>query len=239
AGLDRMVLMNQLAIQDLVAFGAALLQPEDDLTLATVLKSPLIGFDEDQLFRLAAGRKGRLWPELLRRADEEVEFQPAVELLRHFMARADFLRPYELYAELLGPWGGRRNLLHRLGSEAADPVEEFLTRALAYEREHAASLQGFLSWLADGEIEIKRELDRGQGMVRILTVHGAKGLQAPVVILPDTTQVPNAKRPLLWRSQDDLCLWVPIKKHDGRVTQAARQAAERAEDEEQRRLLYV
>jgi ATP-dependent helicase/nuclease subunit A len=239
AGLDRMVLMNQLAVQDLVAFGAALLHPEDDLTLATVLKSPLVGLDEDQLFRLAAGRDGRLWPALLRRAEEEAEFRPAADLLKHFMARADFLRPYELYAELLGPKGGRRNLLRRLGSEAADPIEEFITRALAYEREHAASLQGFLAWLADGEIEIKRELDRGQGMVRILTVHGAKGLQAPVVFLPDTTQLPNAKRPLLWRPEDDLCLWVPVKKHDGRVTQLARGAAERAEAEEYRRLLYV
>ncbi len=239
AGLDRMVLMNQLAVQDLVAFGAVLLHPEDDLTLATVLKSPLVGLDEDQLFRLAAGREGRLWATLLRRADAEAEFRPAADLLRHFMSRADFLRPHKLYAELLGPKGGRRNLLRRLGSEAADPIEEFLTRALAYEREHAASLQGFLAWLADGEIEIKRELDRGQGVVRILTVHGAKGLQAPVVILPDTTQLPNAKRPLLWRPEDDLCLWVPIKKHDGRVTQQARAAAERAEAEEHRRLLYV
>ena len=129
--------------------------------------------------------------------------------------------------------------MRRLGSEAADPIEEFLTRALAYEREHAASLQGFLAWLAEGDIEIKRELDRGQGMVRILTVHGAKGLQAPVVILPDTTQLPNAKRPLLWRPQDDLCLRVPVKKHDGQVTQEARATAERAEAEEYRRLLYV
>ncbi len=239
AGLDRMVLMKQLAIEDLVAFGAALLHPEDDLNLAAVLKSPLIGLDEDQLFRLAAGRQGRLWPALVRRAGSEAEFRPAAALLSHFLSRADFLRPFELYAELLGPRGGRRRLLQRLGPDAADPIEEFLTRALSFERDHAASLQGFLAWLADGEIEIKRELDRGQGMVRIMTVHGAKGLQAPVVILPDTTQLPQHNRPLLWRGQDDLCFWVPVKKHDSAVTREAREAAERAEAEEQRRLLYV
>ncbi len=239
AGLDRMVLMKQLAIEDLVAFGAALLHPEDDLTLAAVLKSPLIGLDEDQLFRLAAGRQGRLWPALIRRAQSEAEFRPAAALLSHFLARADYLRPYELYAELLGRRGGRRRLLQRLGPDAADPIEEFLTRALAFERDHAASLQGFLAWLADGEIEIKRELDRGLGLVRIMTVHGAKGLQAPVVILPDTTQLPNHNRPLLWRAEDGLCFWVPVKKHDGAVTRAARAAAERAEAEEHRRLLYV
>ncbi|HSD35570.1 MAG TPA: double-strand break repair helicase AddA, partial [Alphaproteobacteria bacterium] len=240
AGLDRMVLMNQLAVQDLVAFGHALLHPEDDLTLATVLKSPLIGLDEDQLFRLAAGREGsRLWATLRRRAASDRDFAPALELLLRFGARADFARPFELYAELLGPCGGRRRLIERLGPEAADPIEEFLTRALAYEREHAASLQGFLAWLGDGRIEIKRELDRGEGMVRIMTVHGAKGLQAPVVILPDTTQLPTAKRSLLWRGEDDLCFWIPEKKQDGEVTRATRALADRAEAEEHRRLLYV
>ncbi len=239
AGLDRMVLMKQLAIQDLAAFGEALLHPQDDLTLATVLKGPLIGLNEDQLFKLAAGRAGRLWPALLAGAENEPEFEAAAGLFRHFLARSDFMRPFELYAELLGPYGGRRNLLERLGPEAGDPIEEFLTRALAYEREHAASLQGFLAWLAGGEIEIKRELDRGLGQVRIMTVHGAKGLQAPVVILPDTSQLPTQKRPLLWRRQDDLCLWAPSKKQDGAVTGAARAAAEQADEEEYRRLLYV
>jgi ATP-dependent helicase/nuclease subunit A len=238
AGLDRMVLMNQLAIQDLVAFGDALLNPDDDLTLASVLKSPLVGLDEDQLFRLAADRKGKLWPALRARA-AEAEFEPAVTLLSHFLARADFLRPFELYAELLGPFGGRRKLLERLGPEAADPIEEFLGRALAFEREHAGALQGFLAWLAGGDIVVKRELDRGLGQVRIMTVHGAKGLQAPIVILPDTTQQVAETRRLLWRRQDDLCLWVPIKKMDGEVTGLARAEADRAEEEEYRRLLYV
>jgi ATP-dependent helicase/nuclease subunit A len=239
AGLDRMVLMNQLAIQDLVAFGEALLNPADDLTLAAVLKSPLIGLDEDQLFRLAAGRQGKLWPALRARAETEPEFEPAAELFKHFLGRADFLRPFELYAELLGPFGGRRKLLERLGPEAADPIEEFQVRALAFEREHAGALQGFLAWLAGGEIVVKRELDRGLGQVRIMTVHGAKGLQAPIVILPDTTQQVSETRRLLWRRQDDLCLWVPIKKMDGTVTGLARAEAERADEEEYRRLLYV
>ncbi|MDF2763655.1 MAG: helicase, UvrD [Rhodospirillales bacterium] len=239
AGLDRMVLMDQLAIQDLVAFGEALLNPDDDLKLASVLKSPLIGLDEDQLFQLAAGRTGKLWAELRTRAETEAEFRPAADLLRHFLRRTDFLRPFELYAELLGPRGGRRKLLERLGPEAADPIEEFQVRALAFEREHAASLQGFLAWLAGGDITVKRELDRGLGQVRIMTVHGAKGLQAPIVILPDTTQLPQERRSLLWRKADDLCLWVPVKKLDGEVTRAARAEAARADDEEYRRLLYV
>jgi ATP-dependent helicase/nuclease subunit A len=173
------------------------------------------------------------------RAEDDPAFTPAVKLLSHFLARADYLRPFELYAELLGPFGGRRKLLERLGPEAADPIEEFQVRALAFEREHAGALQGFLAWLAGGDIVVKRELDRGLGQVRILTVHGAKGLQAPIVILPDTTQQVNETRRLLWRRQDDLCLWVPIKKMDGAVTGLARAEAERAEEEEYRRLLYV
>src|SRR3546814_5568783 len=67
-------------------------------------------------------------------------------------------------------------------------------------RVHVPSLQGFLHWLAAGAVEIKRDLDAGaRGEVRIMTVHGAKGLQAPIVFLPDTLQVPQPRGGLLWR----------------------------------------
>ena len=118
--------------------------------------------------------------------------------------------PYELYAEILGAEGGRRALLERLGTEAEDPVEEFLGLALAYEREHVPSLQGFLRWLVAGDTEVKRDFGaRQRDEVRILTVHGAKGLEAPVVFLPDTMQLPNQPDTLLWTERDELPLWCP------------------------------
>ena len=144
--------------------------------------------------------------------------RPVVERLSSLLARADFIPPYELYAEILGAGGGRRALLARLGAEAEDPVEEFLGLALAYEREHAPSLQGFLHWLAAGETEVKRDFGaRQRDEVRILTVHGAKGLEAPVVFLPDTMQLPNAPDTLLWAEQGGLPLWCPPRGICGAV----------------------
>ena len=248
AGVDRMVLTDQLAVMDLIALGRCLLLPEDDLTLATVLKGPIVGLDEDRLFDLAHDRAGTLWAALRDRAGGDPALAAAHRLLAGLQARADFVRPFELYAEVLGPGRGRERLLARLGPDANDPIEEFLNLALLYEREQVPSLEGFLHWLEAGAQEVKRDLEDGQDVVRVMTVHGAKGLQAPVVFLPDTLQVPQDTRGLLWpegrpeggrADKDTLLLWPLRKGYDGPVAAAARAAARRAQEQEYRRLLYV
>ena len=239
AGVDRMRLTEQLAVEDMIALGNFLLLPEDDLTLATVLKGPLFGFDEERLFALAHGREGRLWRELLRRGDEHPLYAQARDALTELLAHADFVPPYELFAEILGTRGGRRRLLARLGPEAEDALDEFLEAALAFEADHPPSLQGFLHWLVAGEAEVKRDLDQGMGEVRVLTVHGAKGLEAPIVILPDTTSMPNQVDPLQW-VEGGLPLWLIGGAHAlVPLAGQARFDAERRRDQEYRRLLYV
>jgi ATP-dependent helicase/nuclease subunit A len=239
AGVDRMRLGEQLAVMDLIAFGRFLLLPDDDLNLAVLLKSPLVGLDDNALEALAAHRGDRrMWTELKRRP----EFEAQHRLLSEALAKADFLPPYELYADLLNRGEGRLKLLARLGPDAADPIEEFMSLALAYEREHVPSLQGFLHWLGRDDIEIKRESDPGgPGQVRIMTVHGAKGLQAPIVFLPDTVYMPTKTARLLWLDdgKNELPLWSPRTGDDDPVAAAARVRAETARDEEGRRLLYV
>jgi ATP-dependent helicase/nuclease subunit A len=164
-------------------------------------------------------------------------------MLSDLLALADFVPPYELYADLLGRRGGRRALLARLGPDAADPVDEFLNLALAYERNHVPSLQGFLQWLGSGAVEIKRDLDQETGgQVRIMTVHGAKGLEAPIVFLPDTMQTPRQTARLLWIDDNaggTLPLWSPRTGFDDTRTGGAREGRQRLEAEEQNRLLYV
>ncbi|MEM7226354.1 MAG: double-strand break repair helicase AddA [Pseudomonadota bacterium] len=243
AGVDRMVLSEQLAVMDLVALGRVLRLPEDDMGLACVLKGPLIGLSEEDLFTLAHGREGTLWQALERAARGSERFAEAYQRLVELRGRADRQRPYELYGELLGRDGGRRQLLGRLGPEANDPIDEFLAQALAYERAHLPSLEGFLHWLEIGEQSIKRDMEHGGNVVRVMTVHGAKGLQAPLVILPDTLQVPQAARGLFWiegdQPDDQLALWPLRKDYDGILASAARQAAAAAQADEYRRLLYV
>jgi ATP-dependent helicase/nuclease subunit A len=241
AGADRLILTEQLAVQDLVALGRFLLLPEDDLTLAAVLKSPLFDIDEETLFELCYARdQESLWNRLRARAGACASLRHATDRLTAWLARADFVPPYELYAEILGAEGGRQALLHRLGPEAEDPVEEFLGLALAYEREHVPSLQGFLRWLTVAETEVKRDFAaHPRDEVRILTVHGAKGLEAPVVFLPDTIATPDQKVTLLWSKHDELPLWKPPGDHAAPLYVSEKSAWRDRQLQEYRRLLYV
>jgi ATP-dependent helicase/nuclease subunit A len=238
AGVDRMYLADQLAIEDMLALANFLLLPEDDLTLACVLKGPLYGFTEEMLFELAWKREGNLWNELRRRSSDRPEFAAASADLAELLGMVDYVPPYELFAEVLGARGGRRKLLARLGPEAGDPLDELLAACLAYERGHGVSLQGFLHWLVLGELDVKRDLnnDSGRDEVRVITVHGAKGLEAPVVFLPDTLQIPKTSPQLVW-SETGMPLW--LKRGDAEAAMRARAESNLKRDQEYRRLLYV
>ena len=243
AGVDRMVLTEQLAVMDLMALGDFLLLPGDDLTLAALLKGPFIGFSEEQLFDLAWRRgDASLWPTLVRRARENKDFARAHGLLSALLAQADFVPPFEFYGQFLGAGGGRRALLRRLGAEAGDPIDEFLATALAYERSHPPSLQGFLHWLRAAQSQLKRDPEQARNEVRVMTVHGAKGLQAPIVFLPDTMSLPRDRRTVLWAADEAgraVPLWPGRRGHEEPVSQTARAHARRRDMAEYRRLLYV
>jgi ATP-dependent helicase/nuclease subunit A len=248
AGSDRLVLTDQIAVQDLMALGDVLMLPEDDLALAALLKSPLIGLDDDHLVALAPGRQGSLWRELTGRAPTDPRLEEAVRRLQRWRARADEVPPFELYAGLLDAEGGRARMLARLGTEAADALDEFLNLALAYEDVAPPSLQGFLSWLRQGRREIKRDMEQGRDEVRVMTVHGAKGLEAPIVFLPDTCSTRSGRSPGSLLKLEDAerpinvpppFLW-PVKGTSGLApVQQAKTAVARAETEERNRLLYV
>ncbi len=240
AGVDRLNLGEELAIQDLLAMARFVLLPQDDLNLACLLKSPLIGLDEDRLFTLAYDRKGHLWRSLRERKASDPEFARAHEILSRWLARADYTTPFDFFAQALGTEHGRRKLLERLGREASDPIDELLARALQYQRAEAGSLQGFLRWFEEGGGEIKRDLDANRRPeVRILTVHASKGLQAPVVYLPDTTRVPLDTERVLPEPKNLTRLWIPRTDDANDAARAWRTDVRERSLEEQNRLLYV
>jgi ATP-dependent helicase/nuclease subunit A len=245
AGTDRMMLTEQLAVMDLMALASFALLPTDDLTLAIVLKSPLVGLGEEDLFDLAYDRKGGLWDELKTRAEEKPVFSNAVSFLSRILARADFMPPYEFFAHLLAAEGGRKKLVGRLGRDANDPIDEFLRLALEYERLNAPSLQGFLEWIEFGQSEVKRDLAHRRNEVRVLTVHGAKGLESPVVFLPDTCATPAGRHaPALLELPEDGAglrpiIWPGRKAFDSEAASNARAANRTAAMAEYNRLLYV
>ncbi|MDF1731959.1 MAG: double-strand break repair helicase AddA [Minwuia sp.] len=243
AGSDRMRLTEQVAIMDLMVLGDFLLLPEDDLALATVLKSPLFGFDDDRdLFPLAHGREGTLWQALRARAGEQQHWQAALAELQDLLRLVDVQPPFEFYSGLLGPRGGRQRLIARLGPDQIDPIDEFLEAALADERHGPASMQGFLHRLRQQDVEIKRDMDHRHDAVRIMTVHGAKGLEAPVVFLPDTVSVPLAPRDrlaFLSGSEPRLPLVTGTAAENPVALQEHRDRVMLEQNWEYRRLLYV
>lgn len=240
AGADRLELVEHIAVKDLLALAEFLLLPEDDLSLACVLKSPLCNIEEETLFTLAHDRgKATLWSRV-----QNTEL-PAKAFLTRLLAAVDYARPYELFAKVLEEEEARYRYAARLGEEAFDPLDEFLALALQYEQGHVPSLQGFLQWMRTGRVEIKRDMEQGKDAVRIMTVHGAKGLQAPIVFLPDTTAKATGGNPGVcepfWFEQEGrpLVLWSPSEKEDDALAAEQRKQRKREAEDEFRRLLYV
>jgi ATP-dependent helicase/nuclease subunit A len=246
AGVDRLRLGAPLAVRDLVAALRFAAQPLDDLSLASLLVSPLIGWTQEQLLEHGYREpRVHLWEHLRARSHPEVA--EVIERLGALLARADFEPPQALLHWLLvGPWKGRRRLVARLGVEANDPIDELLNAAGAYAAGNTPSLTGFLHWFDAGEGELKREAASAGGLVRVMTVHGSKGLQAPIVILADATGDPSAGRSGSLSLSDpaapeERSIPLPALSKDQRAGRIAEEhaKAERAELEEHWRLLYV
>ena len=241
AGADRIVLTEQIAVMDLVALGRFALQSEDDYTLAALLRSPFCDVSEQELFELAHPRgKQSLWQALQEHREERASYATAHAFLREMRDKADLMPPYEFYAHALVRRGMRLKLLRRLGQEANDAIDEFLSLTFAYESANTPSLDGFLHWIERGGAEVKRDMERGRDEVRVMTVHGAKGLEADIVILPDTTTEPDlqpARGSLLYT---DTGVFYPIARaYAPRAVEDAKAAVKAKMMEEHRRLLYV
>ncbi|TWC01003.1 DNA helicase/exodeoxyribonuclease V subunit A [Bradyrhizobium macuxiense] len=248
AGADRLKLTEHIAIIDLMNLADALLLPQDDLALAVALKSPLFGLDDDDLFKLAYQRRGSLREALSAQASTDERFSAALRRLEDCERRFTQETPFAFYAWLLGGDDGRARILRRLGHEANDALDEFLELALGYERKAPASLQGFVAWLRAADTEVKRDMEISRDEVRVMTVHGAKGLEASVVFLVDTTTSPSdtQRLRLIHLPQGNaapnapgVVVWAGKKAEDPPAVADARKAMLGDTEDEYRRLLYV
>lgn len=241
AGVDRLVLREALPVQDMLAVAQFALLPEDDLNLACVLRGPFVGLDDGKLEQLCHGRAGTLWQAL--RADAACA--PVSAWLTGLLQRADQTGAYAFLARVLhslcpAAATGKLAMLRRLGHEAQDPLDELLNRAQQFDARHAPALQLFVQQTLRDESEIKRPLEQGAGEVRVMTVHGAKGLQAPIVILPDCASVPRAQElpQLQWDETTGLPCFIGGDHRDARTQELYDQAVA-AQRQEYRRLFYV
>ncbi len=243
AGADRLTLTEHIAVMDLIALGRAMLLTQDDLTLATVLKSPLIGLSDEDLMALTVTRGVGLWETVLS-APEYGQVRAKLERWRWLALHCD---PYRFYASVLGRDRGRHDLLARLGPDAAEAIDVFLADALAYAQRNPPSLSGFLESVVAQERTVKRDMDSTGDAVRVMTVHAAKGLEARIVFLADTFRVPVAQHDpklilLAGKPGDNVppaIVWAPAAKKDPKPVNDARLAARELSMDEYRRLLYV
>ncbi len=256
AGADRMVLRDQTAVKDMLALGRFAMTSGDDLALAEVLRSPLFdpvdpdqsGIDEAALYDLARSRadlkrRGTLWNALF--TSEDPRFADARQALTALRDQADKTRLYDLFTGFLNartPSGETRwaRIYARLGEEARDPLQEFLARALQHEREEGGALASFIARIEGEETQIKREMSPDRDEVQVMTVHASKGLERPVIILPDTTRSPlTGKSDPVFAHPECGLLWSPRKAEDPAVVETLRHESENRQLAEHGRLLYV
>ncbi len=235
AGADRLKLSEATIVKDLIALSRVCLLPSDDLSLAETLKSPLFGFDDDDLMKVAIDRPGTLWDSV------KTNTANTHAILSDFVTLSRALTPYDFYARVLDYKDAdgktmRERFYKRLSLEARDALEAFLHQALEHQSRTAPNLQSFLHAFSQGDVEIKREQDSSLSEVRVMTVHGAKGLESPIVILPDTTNIPTLREVLL-PSEDSGQVW--NKNSEVPYVDALKEAAKTRIDQEQLRLLYV
>ena len=246
AGVDRLHLHEPLAVQDLLAAIKFAVQPNDDLSLACLLVSPLIGWDQDQLRSLAFGRRVSLWRQLRRRSADGEPFGSAHAALAELLRIADFTTPSRFLETILsGPMQGRRRLYSRLGMASRDAIDELMNSAIEFERNETASLDRFLAWFSRGTVDVQRDPGQPSNEVRVMTVHGAKGLEAPVVIIADATADPDklGRTPLTLDVEIEGSGTAPLlrpRKNERRAPFEEMIIAEERRDlEEHMRLLYV
>ncbi len=248
AGADRLKLTQHIAVLDLMMLADAILLAQDDLALACALKSPLFGLNDDHLMALAINRTGTLRDALLGAPHGDPVIVQAARRFKSCSERAAQDTVFGFYAWLLGGDGGRARILQRLDTEANDALDEFLDLALVYERKGASSLQGFMAWLRAADTEIKRDMELSRDEVRVMTVHGAKGLEAPIVVLADTAgkaggrsaaRLIKVSRGNGAPNDDGLLVWAGKKDDDPAALAEARNNMDKETEDEHRRLLYV
>ncbi len=236
AGIDKLKLLEQIAVEDLISLSKFLLLPEDDLSLAEVLKSPIFNLTDDDLFTLCHQRESSLFRSILKRK----EYSNLATELKNLLNMVGFARPYELFSYVLIKMNARQNYIKRMGAEVDDILDEFLNLTITFEQNHTPSLESFVAWIGQDEVIIKKEMEQGDSdTVKIMTVHGSKGLQAPIVILADTARVKSKSMQggFLWK---DGLLYFPMNANCyDNVCTSIKEANSNADFEEYRRLLYV
>jgi ATP-dependent helicase/nuclease subunit A len=236
AGIDRLMLSEHLAVKDLLALMRWCGQVADDLALAQVLRSPIIGISDEALRALAYGRSASLWA--------QVKASEHAELLDRWLSMRDAL-PYDFLTDVLEVMGTRTPFAQRFGGEVHEVLDELKEQAASMPASMPCNLTHFVDWVSGSRRSIKREQETASiNQVRIMTVHGAKGLEAPVVLMVDTDSVPDTSREIVYFSTTEHGDILPVVglSDEAKLAPLRESAKEKKRGElvdEYQRLLYV
>lgn len=235
AGSDRLLLLNELAIRDIISLLKFLDNTSDDLSLAEALRSPLLGLSESDLFKISFNRSSTLYHSLTLNLPKHEASYIILDLVQEAQETA----PYELIEKILINHRGRLRMGARLGESVNDVLDEFLLQALIYEDLEPPCLRGFLDWLQNIDVPVKRQLSNSSSSIRVMTIHGSKGLESPIVIMPETSyNLRGAKRDMFLENDD----WVCFSDKSGYLPTQIRELKEESiisSIEEENRLFYV
>jgi ATP-dependent helicase/nuclease subunit A len=244
SGADRLVISSHIAVKDIVAVLNFALMPDDDLNLACVLKSPLIGWKDEDIEELCYSRKGTLWAEIKKNNCHAV-----TDYLSNLIQSLSGENAFTACSFILNTqtpshdYTGWQAMTKRLGQDCLDPLQELLNMALEYDYKNPAiGIQGFVHFIENNTKDIKREMDHTENMVRIMTVHASKGLQAPIVFLPDTTSLPqsylDSDQGFFW-IDSYTPLWSPSATIFNQYLSDYQKEHQKKIEDEYQRLLYV
>lgn len=238
SGLDRIKLSENIVVKDLIALGSFILLPHDDYNLSVLLKSPIVNLDEERLFRLSQRSGLSLWQSLKNSAQQDNQLLIAYNFLNESLLKGN-VGIYKLYSNLLDVKKIRQAIISRFGIQINEVLDEFLNICLEYEKTEGVSLQHFISWFSFSNIEVKRDVDSQANLVRIMTVHASKGLQAKMVILADTMSPPGSVKQVVWSEDFNLPLYNGNSQNNNQLYNKTKLSLEEKSLQEYYRLLYV
>lgn len=238
SGMDRLNLKDNMAIQDLLSYAKFKLLPTDDLNLANLLKSPFFEITENELFQLSWDRKNlSLFDNLKIHANFNQRFKDILDNLSKTLSSSKNETALSFFLRIIDEPNNRINFVNYYGHQINEIFDEFTNLIFHFESKNNNKLQSFISWIENNNSEIKRNQEAQKNEVRILTIHGSKGLQAPIVIMPDTTSSSKSKHSTI--IDENLILCGINKNSKNSISNSIINHLDTLETYEDKRLLYV
>jgi len=218
---------------DLISIAKFVTLPEDDLNLANLLKSPIIGLSDEQLQTLVLNHySSSLWLTL-----QDINYQSILTKLNYLLEIYKTSNVSNFFSIIVDYLGLRELLTQVNGFDSNDAINELMSLSMNYVDQGDSSLQAFIYWFENNEIKIKRDIN-SSNKIKVMTVHGSKGLQAPIVILCDTSTMPTNKNKFIWTDEGEVISSIQSSASPNFLREL-KEKEQQKELQEYIRLLYV